>query len=286
MIRQIDSDWYPHFIVIGAVKSATTWIQKQLQRNESVFLPDPEPHYFSQEFDKGLDFYRQFFMLRPPQATVIGEKSADYLAHPFAADRIAAMLPDVRLVVQLRDPVARAYSDYKMLYRRGTVKGLPEEYLLSPDNPQPRFLLDGLYGQHLGRWLARFPREHVLAFLYEDVASYPRATVERVSAHIGVCARFDEAAAQRKENNSREKILPRPLRFALAPLKRIARPFRERTLFMATRSLLARELPYPPLSNELEQRMRAFYFQDIEVLEKLIDRDLSSWKQCRLNMAA
>lgn len=286
MTGHTNSDWHPHFIIIGAVKSATTWIQKQLQRHESVFLPDPEPHFFSLEFDKGPEFYRQFFAHRSPEATVIGEKSADYLAHPLAADRIASMLPDIRLVLQLRDPVARAYSDYKMLYRRGTVKGPPEEYLLSPNNPQPRFLLDGLYGQHLGRWLAQFPDERILTFLYEDITTDPRATVERVSAHIGVRPIFDEAAARRKENNSREKILPLPLRFALAPLKHIARPLRDKPLFEATRSLLARELRYPPLSCELEQHLRDFYLRDIEVLETIIDRDLSAWKQCRLEGAA
>lgn len=280
------SDWHPHFIVIGAVKAATTWIQKQLQRHENVFLPDPEPHFFSQDFAKGPEFYQQFFADRPPEVTVIGEKSADYLAHPLAADRIASMLPDVKLVVQLRDPVARAYSDYKMLYRRGTVKGPPEDYLLSPDNPQPRFLLDGLYGQHLGRWRTRFPDDRILTFLYEDITADPRATVERVSDHIGVNPSFDEAAARRKENNSREKLLPLPIRFALAPLKRMVSPLRDKPLFEATRSLLAREIAYPPLSYELEQHLRDFYLNDIEKVEKIIDRDLSAWKQCRMDVAA
>lgn len=286
MTGHTNTDWYPHFIVIGAVKSATTWIQKQLQHHGHVFMPDPEPHFFSRDFDKGAEFYRQFFAQRPLDATVIGEKSADYLSHPHAADRIAAMLPNARLVLQLRDPVARAYSDYKMLYRRGEVKGPPEEYLFSPGSPQPRFLLDGLYGQHLERWLARFPREGILTYLCEDIATDPRATVARVSAHIGVRPRFDEASAQRKENNSREKILPLPLRFALAPFKRIARPLRDKSLFEATRSLLARETSYPPLSSELEQRLRDFYLRDIEVLEKLIGRDLSAWRQGHLDVAA
>lgn len=286
MTGQANSDWHPHFIVIGAVKAATTWIQKQLQQHENVFMPDPEPHFFSREFDKGPEFYRQFFAQRPSEATVIGEKSADYLSHPRAADRVAAMLPDARLVLQLRDPVARAYSDYKMLYRRGEVKGPPEEYLLSPDSPQSRFLQDGLYGQHLERWLARFPGERILTYLYEDVAADPRAIVERVSAHIGVPPRFDEESARRKENNSREKILPLPLRFALAPFKRMVRPLRDKPLFEATRSLFARETSYPPLSSELEERVRDFYLRDIEVLEKLIGRELSAWKQCRLDVAA
>lgn len=279
MTDNTTKDWLPRFIVIGAVKSATTWIQKQLQQHESVYLPAPEPHFFSQEFHQGFEFYRTFFTNRSPSQTVIGEKSADYFAHPEAADRIAATLPHVRLVLQLRDPVARAYSDYKMLYRRGTVRQPPEEYLLSPDNPQPRFLLDGLYGLHLTRWLSHFPRESILTFLYEDISSDPRKTVERVCAHIGVSPRFDEGAARRKENNSAEKLLPLRMRLALAPLKGIISPLRENALFDATRSMLAREVAYPPLSHAVEEHMRGFYLADIELLEKLIGRNLSGWKQ-------
>ena len=278
-MRTTTDDWHPHFIVIGAVKAATTWIQKQLQRHDNVFLPDPEPHFFSQDFHKGPEFYRTFFADRSPGETVVGEKSADYFAHPAAADRIASMMPKVRLILQLRDPVARAYSDYKMLYRRGTVHGPPEEYLRSLHNSQPRFLVDGLYGRHLTRWLSRFPRESILTFLYEDISSDPRTTVERVSAHIGVSPQFDDATAGRKENNSAEKLLPLRMRLALAPLKGVVSPLRDNALFDAARSLLAREVAYPPLSRDLEQHLRSFYLPDIEILEKLIGRDLTAWKQ-------
>src|SRR3546814_11645017 len=79
---------------------------------------------------------------------MLGEKSADYLAHPDAPARLAAVLPRARLVVQLRNPVDRAYSDYKMLFRRGTVTKRPDHYLdvLPPDHP--RFLEVGLYAMH------------------------------------------------------------------------------------------------------------------------------------------
>src|SRR3546814_10961579 len=90
-----------------------------------------------------------------------GEKSADYLAHPDAARRIADLLPDIPLVVQLRNPVDRAYSDYRMLYRRGTVRGRPEDYLIRSTTPMPRFLDDGLYFEHLKRWLDYFPRRQI-----------------------------------------------------------------------------------------------------------------------------
>lgn len=270
----------PRFIVIGAVKAATTWIQVQLQANPHVFLPDPEPHFFSSEFERGLDHYRSFFA-DAPQGALLGEKSADYLAHPLAAARIAELLPGARLVAQLRDPVARAYSDYKMLYRRGEARGLPGEYLAGLDNPHPRFLNDGLYARHLRRWLDHFEHEALLIFLHEDVSSNGRQVVERVSRHIGVEPFFDAELALRKQNNSKERLLPLPLRKALAPLKQAARPLRGNPTFEFVRGRMAKVVDYPPLEPELEQRMRDFYLSDITELEALLGLDLSNWKQAK-----
>lgn len=274
----IDRTWRPQFIIIGAVKAATTWIQARLQENPAIFMPDAEPHYFSTEYDRGEEWYRGFFAERPGNAYAIGEKSADYLAHPLAARRIAGQLPDARLVLQLRNPVERAYSDYKMLYRRGTVKGPPEDYLTSPDNPFPRFLEDGLYARHIARWFDLFPREQMLVYLYEDVSAQPRRIVEEVSRHIGVDPFHETGPSDMRENSSRSAILPLPLRRALAPLKDSVRPLRGHPVFESMRSLLAREVAYPPLSPALRERLCDFYARDVETLEAMFGLDLARWK--------
>jgi len=271
-------DWQPRFIVIGAVKAATTWIQARLQDNPAIYMPDPEPHYFSSEFDRGEDWYRGFFANRPAGVQLIGEKSADYLAHPLAAQRIARVLPQTRLVLQLRNPVERAYSDYKMFYRRGTVKGPPEEYLRSLDSAYPRFLQDGLYARHLARWYDLFPREQILIYLYDDVTVQPQRIVEAVSRHIGVAPVFRPERARAEENSSRSAILPLPLRKALAPLKDTVRPLRGTAMFENVRSLLAREITYPPLSPGLREQIHDFYARDVETLEAICGLDLSRWK--------
>ncbi|WP_245647783.1 sulfotransferase family protein [Novosphingobium lentum] len=269
-------DFQPEFIVIGAVKAATTWIQKQLQANPALFLPDVEPHYFSSEFARGPGYYQDLFSASLPGAC-LGEKSADYLAHLLAPARIASALPDARLIAQFRNPVDRAYSDYKMLYRRGTITGRPEEYLISPDNPQPRFLNDGRYAYHLSRWLDHFPEEQLLTFLYEDVKADPSGTIERVSRHIGVDPVYDAQQGSRRENDSSENFLPLPVRKVLAPVKSSVAPLRGMRWFEATRSLFARQISYPPLSPDLRRRLTDFYARDVEMLGAMIGRDLSRW---------
>ena len=270
----------PHFVIIGAVKGATTWIHNQLQDNPAIYLPAPEPHFFSQEHAQGLDHYRRFFDgARPDQ--ILGEKSADYLAHPDAPARLAAALPEARLVVQLRNPVDRAYSDYKMLFRRGTVTKGPEHYLDGRPNDQPRFLEDGLYAQHLRRWLAHFDAEQIKILLFEDVKAAPEASVAIVSDHIGAPRHYSTHFVSGPRNYSSERFLPLPVRTALAPLKEAVRPLRGKAMFERVRGVFARQIAYPPLPAALRQRMVDYYARDIADLEELIGRDLSHWRQDR-----
>lgn len=268
----------PSFVVIGAVKAATTWTKAQLTSSGRVFMPPPEPHFFSTEFARGTGWYREFFEdARPDQ--LVGEKSADYLAHPDAPARLREALPEAKLVVQLRNPVDRAYSDYKMLFRRGQVKGLPRDYLESPDSDQPRFLENGRYGAHLRRWFDHFERDRVLVVLYDRIRAEPAQCIEAICAHVGapLPPLEDDAEGCGRVNDSSVKYLPLPMRTALAPLKRPVAPFRDTVLFKGIRNLFAREVSYPPLAAETRQRLIDFYAPDVAELERLTGLDLASW---------
>ena len=66
------------FLIIGATKSATTWLQRSLQADPLVSMPDPELHYFSREYSRGDDWYlSQFAATASPSLS--GEKSNSYL---------------------------------------------------------------------------------------------------------------------------------------------------------------------------------------------------------------
>jgi hypothetical protein len=267
-------------VIIGAVKAATTWIHNQLQANPSIFLPGPEPHFFSQDHHRGIDHYRRLFHAARPEQ-ILGEKSADYFAHPAAPARLARIMPGARLVLQLRNPVDRAYSDYKMLYRRGTVTGPPEAYLHSGATRHHRFLRDGLYAEHLARWLEHFDREQIRVLLFEDVKSQPTQVVATVCEHIGAPYHFSNEVGTAPRNDSSAQFLPLPVRTALAPLKEAARPLRGKPVFEGVRRLFAREIQYPPLVDTTRRQMADYYAEDIARLEAMIGRDLSHWRTSR-----
>lgn len=269
----------PHFIIIGAVKGATTWSARALARHPSVFIPGPEPHYFSSEFQNGPDWYLRLFA-DAPSGAVIGEKSADYLAHPEAAARLAAFVPNARLIVQLRNPVERAYSDYCMLYRRGAVRETPAAYF-SParsGGESERFLNGGLYADHLKRFYDRFDPAQILVLLFDEIRSSPTRVFNRILSHVGLPADATEVSSER-ENDSAKPLLPLALRSALKPLKNAVKPLRGNPLFEAVRGVLAREVAYPPLDDEARAYLDGFYRTDVQALEKLIGCDLSDWRQ-------
>jgi len=272
----MESPPLPQLIVIGAAKAATTWIAHQLRTRPDVCMPGPEPHYFSREFHRGEEWYRSLFAdARPGQ--LVAEKSADYLAHPEAAVRIAALLPSVRLIAQLRNPVERAYSDYCMLFRRGQVDGDIDRHLDGRRATERRFLEDGLYGRHLRRFLDHFPAAQMKVILHDEIKRDPAAVAADVFDMLALPPQTDSARIEARVNDGASALVPLALRRLLTPVKRLAAPLRGNRLFEGARSLIARPVRYPPLSDDTRRRLADFYRDDIEQLARTLGRDLGAW---------
>jgi hypothetical protein len=117
----------PGFLIVGAQRCGTTSMMKTLGRHPSVVpaVFHKGVHYFDVNYDHDLAWYVGHFPTRRSArrvggpAAVTGESSPYYLFHPLAAERIAADLPGVRLIVLLRDPVERAYSAHTHERARG-----------------------------------------------------------------------------------------------------------------------------------------------------------------------
>lgn len=269
-------DRLPAFMVIGAEKAATTWVSQQLRAHPSLWLPKAEPHYFSSEYHRGIDWYRSLFVPAPADR-LVGEKSADYLSHPDAAARIAALLPEVPLIVQLRDPVARAYSHYCMYYRRGMVGGDLRRYLDAGRSDESRFLVGGRYARHLERLLAHLPQARLKIILYDDIQEDPEAVITQLCAHIGVPVHLAPAEIERRSNDSAAPMLPLQVRRFLRPARRWLDPLRSNGLLSRVRASMARPVRYPPLTDEIRAMLRDYYRDDVRELGALLDRDMTVW---------
>lgn len=264
------------FLIIGGAKCATTWLQESLSANAGIFMPAPELHFFSREFDRGRNWYdAQFASARP--GDLVGEKSNSYLTEPAAADRIAADIPNARLIVQMRNPVERAYSDYCMLYRRGTVSGDIRQYLDPDMASDGRFLPDGLYAHHIERFLSCFASEQILLLAYEDISTAPESQLQKVATHIG----FRGAPALPVHDKVKDRaapVVPRPIRKVLSPFRPVLDPLRRLRPIRALRDVVARPVVYPPLPPDLAAKMAAYYLRDIERLRTFAPKVVERWQ--------
>ncbi|MGH8773897.1 MAG: sulfotransferase family protein [Jiangellaceae bacterium] len=186
----------PGALVIGAQRSGTSSLFRYLGAHPDVAASfRKEVEYFSRRADLGERWYRAHFALRIGRPKLGFEATPDYLFHPLAPSRAAALVPDARLVVLLRDPVARAWSHHQHMVRLGyetlafaAALAAEEErcaedlarLAVEPDHDAKALLrysyaARGLYAEQLRRWFAHFPRDQFLILPSEDFfADTPR----------------------------------------------------------------------------------------------------------------
>ena len=268
------------FLIIGAAKSATTWLHKSLQSDPTVSMPDPELHYFSREYQRGHDWYLSQFDRQPPHVRV-GEKSNSYLDGPRAPPRVHEALPHVRLIAQLRNPVERAYSDYCMLFRRGEVGRNIDDHLDPRRADGNRFLSGGLYHRQIEAYLELYPRERLQILFYEDLRRDPQAHLAAARAFLGLPEASMPTPVTGRVKDKRAGVINPALKPYLSGLKPLVAPLRGTAAFDALRKLVARPMRYATMSTDLRQRLVDYYAPEAESLGRLVGHDLTSWLRDR-----
>jgi len=173
----------PNFLVIGAQRSATSWLYFCLKEHPDVYVPYiKEVRYFSDYYANGPEWYARYFSQWSGQMAV-GEVTPNYLYREGTAERIAKDLPGAKLIVTLRDPVERAYSQYKKHVRAGLTLSFEES--LEKD---PEYTERGLYLGQLLRYEHLFPKKNILILFYEDIQKDPKHHMKRILEFIGVDA--------------------------------------------------------------------------------------------------
>ena len=200
----------PDFLIIGTQRGGTTSLYHYLEAHPCIEpATTKEIHFFDRRVNKGLAWYRGHFptsiekyyveRLRG-RAFVTGEASPSYLFHPHAPKRIAKALPHTKLIVLLRNPIDRAYSQYYHSLELG-YESLPFEEAIEGEEERTArerekilkdesyesyaykhlsYLTRGIYVDQLRVWMDLFPREQFLILKSEDFYADPGATLKRV----------------------------------------------------------------------------------------------------------
>lgn len=201
----------PDFLILGAEKAGTTFLYSLLQEHPNFrAAAKKEVHYFdSRKFEFGPQWYRAQF---PRQVdvgkrnTITGEASPYYLLHPLAAQRAYELMPDVKLIVLLRNPIDRAYSGYQHKVRDGVeplsfeaaIEAEPErlagerdklindETYYSKNYRWYSYLTRGIYVDQIRRWQKCFAPDQFMIIKSEDFFEEPLSTLDRVCNFVGL----------------------------------------------------------------------------------------------------
>lgn len=160
-----------HVIIIGAQRSGTTLLYGMLDDHPDIRMSRPvrpEPKYFLNEIEgKDYEDYRQkVFPNTSGNFKYLGEKSTSYYERPEVAKRIHRLISDVKIIVQLRNPIDRALSNYDFSHENGLEKRTLEEVFIKHTHPPEKkfdtsvdpfdYLGRGEYVRHLKPYLELF----------------------------------------------------------------------------------------------------------------------------------
>jgi hypothetical protein len=196
----------PDFLIVGAMKAGTTSLHYVLSHHECIFMPDPEIFFFTiddiqqhpdffvensdgwtfhdyeKNFEEYLSWYGAFFK-DAKENQVVGERSTAYMASRRAPGRIAALLPDAKLIFTLRDPVDRTYSQYWHEVRVGTMIYDFEKAL----QYTPGILLQrSFYKEQIVRYKKYFPDINFKFVIFESFIQNPQSIVDEVCEFLGL----------------------------------------------------------------------------------------------------
>jgi sulfotransferase family protein len=256
----------PDFLIVGTMRGGTTSLYRSLTQHSRVMgaLLDKEVHYFDLNATRGVDWYRARFPLRAAVRVraqlshgpvLVGEATPYYMFHPGVPTRASSVLPGLRAIAILRDPVDRAWSHYRLevglgherlafmdaldaeseRLRNEAVRLAADPAAVSFSHQHHSYVARGHYIEQVSRWQTALGQDHVLVLTSEELFTRPTQAFERVLDFLGLP--FEPPRHWRVRNAA----TPRPLEAAHRQrLRAEFRPDRQEL-----RALLGSDPPWP-----------------------------------------
>lgn len=221
----------PDFIIIGVQRGGTTSLYEYLIKHPDVgSTSSKEIHFFDNQYEKGTKWYLEQFSSK--KGKISGEASPYYIFHPLTPKRIHELVPSVKLIVLLRNPVERAFSHYKLAVRTGNetlsfdeaikaesmrLKNSEKEIMggkNSSNHQRQSYLSRGIYVKQLKRYYDLFPKDNILVIKSEDFFEFPNQTYKQVLKFLGLkniemkdFPAYNYGGEQKIDNDLRKKLV-------------------------------------------------------------------------------
>jgi hypothetical protein len=284
------------FIGLGVQRSATTWLFESIETHPDIRAAlhgdNKELNFFNHNYEKGYASYHRRFEFGPWKT---GEYSTLYFHDRNVPERIHLYNPDALLIVAIRDPVDRAFSQHKHEIRRNRIP--PELYRFEDAlEHNPSYTEQGNYATHLENYLRYFNLNNIHIVSYDDVTINPRRVLADLFTFLGVSSDF-EAPTLFERINVAKGSRNHSLRLFVSSTSDVVRKALGEPAVKAVKatglpSLIRRanevdldETIVSPMSQDTQDRLREHFTPEIERFERLTGRDLSSWKRSMVTIA-
>jgi len=278
----------PDFIIVGAQKCGTSTLHYSLSKHPNIFMSNPkELDFFDNDdnFKLGIEWYASFFE-KCPLDSIAGEASPEYFHCEQAAYRMAKLLPKVKIIILLRNPVDRAYSGYwhsvriasETLPFNRAIKIEAERIVNNPYGMKfYSYISRGLYFKQIKTYFDLFGRSKIFIIISEEYFSNPAGTLKKISEFLGVNCdkRFLDSVRMDIKNEGRTMRSEK-----LQRLYKQLRKGQKQIPFFATviNRINKKREKYPTMDKETKRNLEKYFAESNQELDKLLRRDLSIWR--------
>lgn len=272
----------PTFLFIGPDKCGSSWMNHILALHPECYVPPAkDTYFFDRYYNKGIGWYLAHFAPAPASVKAVGELSHDYLFSTKAAQRIHQHLPNVTILLCLRDPVARSLSQHQYMRRGGEVGA----DFFGAVRKFPKIINNSRYLDNVNTYVDLFGRDQVEILIFEDLERDAHAFGKDMLARLGLdpdldlpfCDRIREAGMARSALLSRSLKAGANAARALGLANLVGRVKNSTTAKLAYRDIKADERV--TLTDKQKNVLWEKYFgPENDALSDLTGRDLSYWK--------
>ena len=280
---------WPNFFIVGAPKAGTTSLYEYLSEISGIYMsPVKEPKYLAvntplykhvQKPIRDKDKYLSLFN-KVKDEKIIGEASASYLRDPETPGLIHQVSPHARILISLRDPVNRLFSEYLGLDRKLITLPFHDEIerTLNHKTDDGKLFLrlnSSLYSENVKKYLDIFGPNQVKIIIFEEWIQDVKNSIEEILGFLGLNYPVSDL----------EFMIHNPYRILRGSITRYifhsetVSKIAKRTLPTKTRRLLSEKLlfkkqPKPQMNQEDRDSLIKFYQDDVEKLQNILGRKL------------
>ncbi len=274
----------PNFIYIGPPKTGSKWITKVLLSHPEIYVSGIDMYFFdrNENFAKGYSWYKNFFKGASAKHLAVGELSHDYIYSSDAAKRIHDFDKNMKIIINLRNPVDLCFSVYKAMIKYGEISMPFADAMINKEKTHGIELMEyGKYYENITNYTELFDNENILFLNYDNLVVDKKEFMKQIYDFLEVTdmPELSYVPAYNTAKESRFKILG-----ILA--KASANFLRKINLLQALRvlknsSLLKKILFRKRRENSMNEyditRFKKYYVEDLKKVEQLTKLDLSNW---------